>query len=309
MSRPPLESSAGTRSDEFHARRCAAALSKPLPSCRFSRSPGAVVYDPAMWPFGKSTADRVKDALNEQPRLKDLGLQVREKGGNVTVTGMVPNDRYGNLVRVVAEGISGVKNVDTGGLIAQEAPRQAQAAAPRDAGPSASANSYTAGPAAPGPEIPATSSAASADSGMDAEIGEMEERSKIAKAVHQVIRNNGELKDDPIDVLQSGNSVILRGVVDSDHEQRLAEKLARAVDGVAGVDISGLRVAAGARELSKEKDQTTGDTVYTVQSGDTLGAIAQKYYGDAGEYRKIAHYNNISNPDLIEVGQQIRIPG
>lgn len=262
-----------------------------------------------MWPFGKSTADRVKDALNEQPRLKDLGLQVREKGGNVTVTGMVPNDRYGNLVRVVAEGISGVKNVDTGGLIAQEAPRQAQAAAPRDAGPSASANSYTAGPAAPGPEIPATSSAASADSGMDAEIGEMEERSKIAKAVHQVIRNNGELKDDPIDVLQSGNSVILRGVVDSDHEQRLAEKLARAVDGVAGVDISGLRVAAGARELSKEKDQTTGDTVYTVQSGDTLGAIAQKYYGDAGEYRKIAHYNNISNPDLIEVGQQIRIPG
>jgi nucleoid-associated protein YgaU len=263
-----------------------------------------------MWPFGKSTADRVKDALNEQPRLKDLGLQVQEKGGNVAVTGMVPNDRYGNLVRVVAEGINGVKSVDTSGLIAQEVPQQAQAA-PLDAGPSASDNSFTSGPANSGTEIPASSSArlAPAAPEIEAEVKEMEERSKIAKAVHQAIRNNGELKDDPIDVLQSGKSVILRGVVDSDHEQRLAEKLAREVEGVSGVDISGLRVAAGARELSKEKDQETGDTVYTVKPGDTLGAIAQKYYGNVGEYKKIAHYNNISNPDLITVGQQIRIPG
>lgn len=260
-----------------------------------------------MWPFGKSTADRVKDALNEQPRLKDLGLQVQEKGGNVTVTGMVPNDRYGNLVKVVAEGINGVKSVDTSGLIAQEAPQQA---APQDAGPSASANTVTSGPASAPTEIAPTSSAGAAPAAsMDAEIKEMEDRSKIAKAVHQAIRNNGELKDDPIDVLQSGKSVILRGVVDNDHEQRLAEKLAREVEGVSGVDISGLRVAAGAKELSKERDQDSGDTVYTVQSGDTLGAIAQKYYGDAAQYKKIAHYNNISNPDLIKVGQQIKIPG
>lgn len=261
-----------------------------------------------MWPFGKSTADRVNDALNEQPRLKDLGLQVQEKGGNVTVSGMVPNDRYGSLVKVVAEGINGVKSVDTSGLIAQEAPQQAQAAAPQDAGPSASDNTVTSGPASSSDE-PERVTAAPATSSMDAEIKEMEERSKIAKAVHQAIRNNGELKDDPIDVLQSGNSVILRGVVDNDHEQRLAEKLARAVEGVSGVDISGLRVAEGAKELTKEKDQDTGDTVYTVQAGDTLGAIAQKYYGDVGEYKKIAHYNNISNPDLIKVGQQIKIPG
>ncbi|CAM3803950.1 BON domain-containing protein [Deinococcus frigens] len=261
-----------------------------------------------MWPFGKSTADRVKDALSEQPRLKDLGLQVQEKGGNVTVTGMVPNDRYGSLVKVVAEGINGVKSVDTGGLIAQEAPQQA---APQDAGPSASDNSFTSGPASGTAEIPASPGGkpASAAPGLEAEIKEMEDRSKIAKAVHKAIRSNGELKDDPIDVLQSGKSVILRGVVDSDHEQRLAEKLAREVDGVSGVDISGLRVAAGAKELSQEKDQSTGDTVYTVKPGDTLGAIAQKYYGDVTEYKKIAHYNNISDPDLIKVGQQIRIPG
>ncbi|OLV16075.1 BON domain-containing protein [Deinococcus marmoris] len=242
--------------------------------------------------------------------LKDLDLQVQEKGGNVTVTGMVPNSHYETVVKVVAEGINGVKSVDTSGLIAQEAPQQAQAAAPQDAGPSASANTVSSGPASAQTEIAPTSSAKpAAASSMDAEIKEMEDRSKIAKAVHQAIRNNGELKDDPIDVLQSGKSVILRGVVDSDHEQRLAEKLAREVAGVSGVDISGLRVAEGAKELTREKDQETGDTVYTVQSGDTLGAIAQKYYGNAAEYKKIAHYNNISNPDLIKVGDQIKIPG
>ncbi|MDV6376122.1 LysM peptidoglycan-binding domain-containing protein [Deinococcus arenicola] len=261
-----------------------------------------------MWPFGKNTADRVKDALKEQDMLKDLNLQVQEKGGNVTVTGAIPNEHYVTVVKVVAEGINGVKSVDTSGLIAEAAPVQP---APQDAGPSASDNSFTAAPAGGSTEIPASAGAKAAPAAPDiaAKVKEMEDRSKIAKAVYQAIRNNGELKDNPIDVLQSGKSVILRGVVDNDHEQRLAEKLARAIDGVSGVDISGLRVAEGVKELTKEKDQDSGDTVYTVQSGDTLGSIAQKYFGNAAEYKKIAHFNNISNPDLIKVGQQIRIPG
>ncbi|THF68243.1 BON domain-containing protein [Deinococcus sp. Arct2-2] len=246
-----------------------------------------------MWPFGKNTADRVKDALNAQPKLKDLGLQVTENHGNVTVSGMVPNDRYGNLVRIVAEGINGVKSVDVGGLVAQET-TPTPASAPAQV--------------APGAPTPSISAPSLGTPSIDAELQEAEDNSKIAKAVYSALKNNGELKDDPIDVLQSGKSIILRGVVDNDHEQRLAEQLARAVQGVASVDVSGLKVAAGAKELTKEKDTDTGDTVYTVQSGDTLGEIAQKYYGNAGEYKKIAHYNNISNPDLIKVGQKLRIP-
>ncbi|WP_019008346.1 BON domain-containing protein [Deinococcus aquatilis] len=257
-----------------------------------------------MWPFGKSTADRVKDALNAQPRLEGLGLQVTESRGNVTISGMVPNDRYEGLVRIVAEGINGVKSVDVSGLVAEETtpvPASAPAqAAPATPSPSISApNIGTPAPAAP---------KKAASPSLEAEIKEAEDNSKIAKAVHSAIKNNGELKDDPIDVLQSGKSIILRGVVDNDHEQRLAEQLARAVPGVASVDVSGLKVAAGAKELTKEKDTDTGDTVYTVKAGDTLGEIAQKYYGNAAEYKKIAHYNNISNPDLIKVGQKLRIP-
>ncbi|MBZ9750353.1 BON domain-containing protein [Deinococcus sp. HMF7604] len=271
-----------------------------------------------MWPFGKSTADRVKDALNEQPRLKDLGLQVQERGGAVTVSGMVPNERYLPLIRVVAEGINGVKSVDVSGVTfeqASSAPAQNSAASPSS--PSENAGQTTL------PELkpqvapttgnlnahPSAAQLQELEPMPEAEVAELEDRSRIAKAVLKALRGNGELADDPIDVLQSGKTVILRGVVDSDHEQRLAEKLAREVDGVAGVDTSGLRVAAGAKALVKEKDETSGDTVYTVKAGDSLSEIAQKYYGDAMQYKKIAHYNNISNPDLIQPGQKLRIPG
>ncbi len=47
---------------------------------------------------------------------------------------------------------------------------------------------------------------------------------------------------------------------------------------------------------------------YTVQRGDTLSAIAKRFYGHAGEYRRIAAANNIANPDLIHPGQQLVIP-
>lgn len=47
------------------------------------------------------------------------------------------------------------------------------------------------------------------------------------------------------------------------------------------------------------------DNVYTVVKGDTLSGIASKY---GTTYQKLAEYNGISNPNLIIVGQKIRIP-
>lgn len=44
---------------------------------------------------------------------------------------------------------------------------------------------------------------------------------------------------------------------------------------------------------------------YTVKSGDTLSSIASKY---GTTYQKLAQYNNISNPNIINVGQVIKIP-
>lgn len=48
----------------------------------------------------------------------------------------------------------------------------------------------------------------------------------------------------------------------------------------------------------------TTSTTYTVKSGDTLSGIATKFNTS---YTKLAQINNISNPNLIRVGQQLQI--
>ena len=47
---------------------------------------------------------------------------------------------------------------------------------------------------------------------------------------------------------------------------------------------------------------------YTVVSGDTLWAIAERFYGDGNQYPKIASASGIANPDLIQPGQVLTIP-
>lgn len=48
---------------------------------------------------------------------------------------------------------------------------------------------------------------------------------------------------------------------------------------------------------------------YKVVSGDTLFKIAQKLYGNGNYYMAIAEANGISNPNYIQVGQILTIPG
>ena len=51
-------------------------------------------------------------------------------------------------------------------------------------------------------------------------------------------------------------------------------------------------------------------SVYEVKPGDTLGAIAQRFYGKASLFPKIFEANRdiLSTPDLIKVGQKLKIP-
>ena len=55
-----------------------------------------------------------------------------------------------------------------------------------------------------------------------------------------------------------------------------------------------------------EEPEATAETVYTVKKGDTLSGIAKKY---GTTYQKLAEYNGITNPNIIHVGQKIKIPG
>ena len=59
------------------------------------------------------------------------------------------------------------------------------------------------------------------------------------------------------------------------------------------------------QELETEQIQ-----YYEIKSGDTLSKIAKEFYGDAMVYTRIFEANRevIKDPDLIFVGQKIRIP-
>ncbi len=50
--------------------------------------------------------------------------------------------------------------------------------------------------------------------------------------------------------------------------------------------------------------------VYEIVSGDTLGGIAKRFYGNASKYTKIFEANRdiLSDPNKIYPGQKIRIP-
>ena len=58
-------------------------------------------------------------------------------------------------------------------------------------------------------------------------------------------------------------------------------------------------------KVNESLGSNTSNVTYTVKSGDTLSSIAKKY---GTTYQKLAEYNGISNPDIISVGQVIKIP-
>jgi LysM repeat protein len=59
-------------------------------------------------------------------------------------------------------------------------------------------------------------------------------------------------------------------------------------------------------ETQRESDKDTPST-YTVKSGDTLWKICKAQLGDGAKYGEIAELNSIPNPNLIYVGQVIKL--
>jgi len=58
------------------------------------------------------------------------------------------------------------------------------------------------------------------------------------------------------------------------------------------------------------EEETPNSQFYTVESGDTLGAIAKRFYGSAGKYMIIFEANRpmLEDPNRIYPGQVLRIP-
>jgi nucleoid-associated protein YgaU len=69
---------------------------------------------------------------------------------------------------------------------------------------------------------------------------------------------------------------------------------------------SGPGLATGPIGTTSASEQRMHDVV----SGDTLSALAKKYYGDASKYHRIfeANRDQLHDPDKIKVGQRLKIP-
>ena len=51
-----------------------------------------------------------------------------------------------------------------------------------------------------------------------------------------------------------------------------------------------------------------GETFHVVQAGENLWKIAEKYYDSGYNWVDIASANNLSNPGVVELGQELSIP-
>jgi len=81
----------------------------------------------------------------------------------------------------------------------------------------------------------------------------------------------------------------------------------------------GAAEVAAAEELRRQGQQAAGieteavegGQLYTVESGDNLAYIALIFYGSVADYPRIFEANRdvLSDPDRIQIGQQLRIPG
>lgn len=73
--------------------------------------------------------------------------------------------------------------------------------------------------------------------------------------------------------------------------------------------LAGIAATAIVATVTKERSTTSKSipATVTVKKGDTLWNICKKYLGDGSKYMEIAKLNNLENPDLIKVGQVLRL--
>jgi len=95
-------------------------------------------------------------------------------------------------------------------------------------------------------------------------------------------------------VNMEGDKILIRGVVPSDYAKN------ELWDAVKNIDAN---VSDAIIDINTQSGLT-----YKVKSGDTLSKIAKRFYGDMNHYHQIAAANGIANPDMINVGQELKLP-
>ncbi len=111
--------------------------------------------------------------------------------------------------------------------------------------------------------------------------------------------NRFNMKDAKVEEKQEGYLKVY-GVVHTQYEKNQIWDKIKEVGGTSPTDIK-----ADIRTEAKDYYH-----IHKVVSGDTLGKIAKEYLGEAKKYMDVfnANKDQLSNPDLIKVGQELKIP-
>ena len=149
-------------------------------------------------------------------------------------------------------------------------------------------------------EAHAAPSAAPAPAGTAREAGNEAANLAAGKAIADYIKALGIAPADLVVTYDATASTVT--VSGTAPDQAAKERILLAAGNVAGVAQvdDQLAVAAGGEAAQ----------FHTVERGDTLSAIAKKYYGNANKYQVIFEANKpmLSHPDKIYPGQVLRIP-
>lgn len=130
-----------------------------------------------------------------------------------------------------------------------------------------------------------------------------------AAAIKEEIETSFEtLPVDGLVVSVEDETVTLAGVARDYPTREKAILIAGNIEGIAHVNAEQLVTL---EQVSEENVREIPEEIfYTIVKGDTLWAIATKYYDDGSKYTHIvdANIEVIKDPDLIYPGQSIRIP-
>lgn len=145
----------------------------------------------------------------------------------------------------------------------------------------------------------------------------------VATGVHlhfQIDKGGSSTAVDPYDYIFNGKELVPESqlteetyiVVKGDTLSKIAKRYGTTYQALAkynNISNPNLILVGQVIRIPKSETLAPGTKNYhTVVRGDTLWGISKKYYGTGSRYPEIAKANNISNPDIIHVGQKLLIP-
>ena len=142
----------------------------------------------------------------------------------------------------------------------------------------------------------------------DEVTGKDKEREKSQKITQFISGLGISISDLSADV--NKDTVTIKGTTKTQEDREKVILAAGNVKGVSHVNDNIKVIPDGHEAKDGEEDSNKESRFYTVNKGDTLSAIAQRFYGNASKYPQIFEANRpmLKDPNKIYPGQTLRIP-